>query len=82
VEQLKSGITINGARPVRKKSKKVNDKHHQEVKRIIFTMRKKYETFDRIAEYLEVQGIPTLPGRGKWHAQTVHRLYEDYGESL
>ncbi len=48
---------------------------------IILKMRKKYETFDRIAAYLEGQDIPTLSGRGKWHAQTVHRLYEDYGES-
>jgi len=81
VEQLKTGITINVAPPVKRKSRKSNDKHHREVKRIILKMRKKNETYEDITAYLEEQGVPTFIKRGRWHAQTVHRLYQEYGES-
>lgn len=37
-------------------------------------MRDQGATFATIAEYLRDKGIPTFSGRGKWHAQTIHRL--------
>ncbi len=48
----------------------------EEVLNIIKTMRKKGSTFAAIADYLKDRGIPTFSGRGKWHAQTIHRLYK------
>lgn len=34
-------------------------------------------TYNEIAQYLENKNIPTFSGRGKWHAQTIHRLYKE-----
>ncbi len=45
-----------------------------EILSIIRTMRNQGSTFAAIAEYLEKKSIPTFSGRGKWHAQTIHRL--------
>jgi len=67
--------------PMRKKSKKSHNTHHQRVKKIILTMRKKLKTYEEIARFLEKEDIPTFTKRGRWHAQTVHRLYQDYPES-
>ena len=47
----------------------------ESVMRTIQTLRKKGESFDKIAEYLESEQVPTLSGRGKWRAQSVSRLY-------
>ncbi|SDT98422.1 hypothetical protein [Desulfobacula phenolica] len=41
---------------------------------IIRTMRKEGATFAIIADYLKEKEIPTFSGKGKWHAQTIHRL--------
>lgn len=41
---------------------------------IIRTMRKEGATFAIIADYLKEKDIPTFSGKGKWHAQTIHRL--------
>lgn len=32
-------------------------------------------TLEQVADYLAKNKIPTFSGRGRWHAQTVHRLY-------
>ncbi len=32
-------------------------------------------TYDEIVTYLQKNNIPTFSGRGRWHSQTVHRLY-------
>jgi len=61
-----------------KKHKKSNNEHHKQVKKIILRMRAKDATYQEIAEYLEKNNIPTFRGRGRWHAQTVHRLYQGY----
>jgi hypothetical protein len=44
-------------------------------------MRKRLKTYDEIARFLEKEDIPTFTKRGRWHAQTVHRLFQDYPES-
>ncbi|RJP76442.1 MAG: hypothetical protein C4522_17800 [Desulfobacteraceae bacterium] len=67
--------------PFRKKSKKSGDTHHQKVKKIIQRMRKRLKTYDEIAQFLEKENIPTFTKRGRWHAQTVHRLFQEYPES-
>ena len=66
---------------VRKKSRKSNDSHHQKVRNIILKMRRRLKTYEEIAEFLEKENIPTFSKRGKWHAQTVHRLFQEYPES-
>ena len=42
---------------------------------IINEMRENGVTYGKIAEHLESREIPTFSGKGKWCAQTVHRLY-------
>lgn len=41
---------------------------------MIKKMRKKGATYDQIARHLEKENIATFSGKGKWHAQTIHRL--------
>lgn len=31
-------------------------------------------TLEQVADYLTKNNIPTFSGRGRWHAQTIHRL--------
>jgi HSP90 family molecular chaperone len=81
VEHFKTGSKAINSAHRRNKSGKARNPHHQEVKKIILKMREKGETFERIVEHLEKKGIPTFTGRGKWHAQTVHRLYQEYEAS-
>jgi hypothetical protein len=75
----KQNIRLNCyAGAVRKKIKKSEDSHHQQVKKIITRMRKKLKTYEEIARFLEKENIPTFTKQGRWHAQTVHRLFQDY----
>ena len=64
----------------RKRSKKSNDPLHRKVRTIIMKMRQKNKTYEEIAQHLKDENIPTFTNRGKWHAQTVHRLFKDYLE--
>jgi cysteinyl-tRNA synthetase len=61
----------------KRKTPKALKEHHKRILEIILKNRSKGETFEQISDYLRKENIPTLSGRGKWHAQTVHRLYED-----
>jgi hypothetical protein len=61
----------------RKKTKKPMDENRKKVMQIIAKLRNQGETFDKIAYYLENEKLPTFSKRGQWHAQTVHRLYQD-----
>lgn len=47
----------------------------EKVIKIIVEMRDEGATFDMIAMHLDNENIPTFSNRGKWHAQTIHRLY-------
>lgn len=62
----------------RERKKKTDNEHHKKVKEIILRMRKNNETYQVIADQFKKDGIPTLSGRGKWHAQTVQNLFERY----
>lgn len=64
----------------RERSKKPDNEHHEKVREIILSMRKNNKTYQKIADQLEKDSIRTFSGRGKWHAQTVHQLYVEYGE--
>lgn len=63
---------------IKKKVKKPMDAHRKKVMSIIEKMRADGETFDKIAIFLQKEKFQTFSNRGKWHAQTVHRLYQDH----
>lgn len=44
--------------------------------KIILNMRKKGLSYQKIAQILEIEGISTFSGKGKWHGQTVQKLYQ------
>jgi len=60
-----------------KKSPKVLSDQKKKVLKIIAEMRSNGKTFEQITSYLIEKNIPTLSGRGKWHAQTIHRICID-----
>ena len=43
---------------------------------VIVQMRDNGATFEAIAQHLDNENVPTFSNRGKWHAQTIHRLYK------
>ena len=49
----------------------------EKIIQIIHEMYDAGSTYNEIAQYLENKNIPTFSGRGKWHAQTIHRLYKE-----
>ena len=53
------------------------DDNRKKIFKIIAKMREKNSTYEDIANQLIKEKIPTLSGRGTWHAQTVHRLCRD-----
>ena len=40
----------------------------------ILDLREKGVSYDKIAQQLESEGVPTISGKGKWRGQTVSRL--------
>ncbi len=44
---------------------------------VIETMRSEGATYGQIADHLESEHIPTFSGKGKWHAQTIHRICQE-----
>lgn len=52
----------------------VNRLPREAVLDIIYSMRDGGATYGEIAAHLENDNIPTFSGKGKWHAQTVHRV--------
>ncbi len=62
----------------KRKVKKPLDANRKKVLQIIAKMRSEGETFDKIALFLEKESLQTFSNRGQWHAQTVHRLYQDH----
>lgn len=45
-----------------------------EIIELIHKMRSEGSTYNEVAAHLTGIGLPTFSGRGKWHAQTIHRL--------
>ncbi len=56
-------------------SKKTN---RNKIIEIIIKMRQADATYGEIASHLENQNLPTFSKRGKWHAQTVHRICQNH----
>ncbi|MDY0132265.1 MAG: hypothetical protein RBR53_06310 [Desulforegulaceae bacterium] len=48
---------------------------------LIQSLRDKNSTYDEVALYLTENDFPTFSGRGKWHAQTIHRLCQEIKKS-
>jgi len=68
----------NGATSVAKSydnaQKSINNMTREAVIDIILTMREEGATYGKIADHLEAENIPTFSRKGKWHAQTIHRV--------
>lgn len=45
-----------------------------EIVNLIHKMRSEGSTYNEVAAHLTDMGLATFSGRGKWHAQTIHRL--------
>lgn len=52
--------------------------NREEVINTIRVMRDKGATYQMVASHLEEMSIPTFSGKGKWHAQTIHRLCREF----
>ena len=62
------------APPVSTIRAKATDDDRTRALQIIQKMYQKDATYNQIALRLEEENLPTFSGRGKWHAQTIHRL--------
>lgn len=51
-----------------------SDMNKDDILAIIADMRRDGSTYHEIASHLVDLNLPTFSGRGKWHAQTIHRL--------
>jgi hypothetical protein len=71
-------VALKDEKKKKKKVKKPLDANRKKVMQIIAKMRANGETFDNIALYLQKEKLQTFSNRGQWHAQTVHRLYQDH----
>ena len=59
---------------VRTESKQASTMDKDDILGIIASMRREGSTYNEIATHLDELNLPTFSGRGKWHAQTIHRL--------
>ena len=53
----------------------------QTAKALILAQRALGQSFEQIAEQLNVMDIPTVSGKGRWRAQSVSRLYNTLAEA-
>ncbi len=77
-EGLEALINSKDTPKKKKRAKKPIDANRKKVMQIIAKMRAKGETFEKIALHLDKEKLRTFSGRGQWHAQTIHRLYQDH----
>jgi len=71
-------MNIKDDKRKKRKVKKPMDANRKKILQIIDKMRSDGETFDKIALFLAKENMQTFSNRGQWHAQTVHRLYQDH----
>lgn len=45
--------------------------------KIIAEMRKNRVSFEKIADHLDAEGVPPVPGAGKWNRKTVSKFYKE-----
>lgn len=65
-----------------RKTKKIPREERNKIMDLIFNMRENGSTYEQISEYLEDEKIPTFSNKGHWHAQTIHRLYQQRKKEL
>jgi len=65
-----------------RKIKKIPKEERDKTMDLIYKMREKGATYEEVADYLETQHIPTFSNKGRWHAQTIHRLYQQRKKEL
>lgn len=65
-----------------RKTKKIPREERNKIMDLIFNMRENGSTYEQISEYLEEEKIPTFSNKGHWHAQTIHRLYQQRKKEL
>ena len=70
---------IRSQAPMRKlpRRRKIDEKK-QKTLDLIKRLRDENMTYEEVAAYLDENHVPTFSGRGRWHAQTIHRLYMYY----
>lgn len=61
-------------KPEKRTRKRVITEERRVVLDKIMELREKGATYNEIADYLTENNYITFSGRGKWHAQTIHRL--------
>ena len=59
------------------KRRKIDSKK-QETLDLIKQVRSEGLTYEEVAAYLDKNNVSTFSGRGRWHAQTIHRLFMYY----
>ena len=65
--------------PLKKPDNTPESADREKVIRLIREMRKKGTSFEKIAQTLDSEGVPTLSGKGKWHGPTIRKLYQKAG---
>ncbi|MDY0132136.1 MAG: recombinase family protein [Desulforegulaceae bacterium] len=78
----KGGSFIDASNSESVKIKKASKEQKNKVLDLIVSLREDKSTYEEIADYLEAQGIPTFSNKGRWHAQTIHRLYQQRKSEL
>lgn len=74
VEALGIPADAFAPKPERRTRKRVITEERRVVLDKIMELRDKGATYNEIADYLTNNNYTTFSGRGKWHAQTIHRL--------
>ena len=70
---------IRSSAPPRKMPRRRKiDANKQKTLDLIKRLRDENLTYEEVAAYLDENNVPTFSGRGRWHAQTIHRLYMYY----
>lgn len=74
VQDVEKTVSYSDSTPDSPVIIKATDAQRAQVLKIVKQMHKKSATYNQIALRLEKENLPTFSGRGKWHAQTIHRL--------
>jgi hypothetical protein len=72
--KLQKSKTVTPETDTATDAEKSEGMNKDEVMELIQTMREEGSTYNEIAAHLAGLDLPTFSGRGKWHAQTIHRL--------
>jgi hypothetical protein len=76
---IKPGLGSENLHPLKKPDDTPGGADREKVIRLIREMRKKGTSFEKIAQTLDSEGVPTLSGKGKWHGPTIRKLYQRAG---